>query len=336
MNETVDERPVVSIVTVFYNRARYVAASLQSLLAQSYPHIEIIAVDDGSTDGTLAELDRFSRDPRVKVIGKPNSGFTNSMRDAIAISTGSLIAVHGSGDISHPDRIARQVEALRLRPGVGIVGCHVVNPVIGQNRAKRVGRPNGLDFRAELLRGNMFTHGEVMYRKELYEAAGGYRPFFVLGQDLDLWLRMSRLSGYWIVEDILYTREEIPGGVSTSPEKVIRQQRLTELARQCAEEVDAARPDLIDAYGADAVNRMRKTARLANRLALNGLRTMVNVGDSARGWPLIVASFAERKTLRTVGSFVILSSCKVPILFERVVRPLILAIGRNRTPQTIE
>ncbi len=283
MTATAETRPLVSIVTVFHNRAGHVRASLQSLVMQTYPDIEILAVDDGSTDGTLGELQRFADDPRVIIVAKQNSGFTSTMREAIARARGSLIAVHGSGDISYPERIARQVAVLTQQPDVGVVGCHLLTPVAGQNRSKRIGRPNGLDFRTELLRGNMFTHGEVMYRKGLYEAVGGYRAAFVLGQDLDLWLRMSRMAGYWIVQDILYQRAELPNGVSTSPEKVLRQQRFTELARQCAEAVDAGQADPVERHGADALALMRRSRRLADRLALNGLRVMINGGDAAAG-----------------------------------------------------
>jgi hypothetical protein len=321
-------QPLVSVVTVFCNRADYVKESVGSLLAQTYRNLEIIVVDDGSTDDTLERMHAFADDPRVVIVAKANTGFTNSIGQAIANAKGAIIAIHGSGDISHPERIEKQVQVLIADLKVGIVGCHVLNPVVGQSRFKRIGRPNGLDLRRELLRGNMFTHGEVMYRKAVYDAVGGYRPVFEFGQDVDLWLRMSRVTDYRIVEEVLYTRREIAGGVSSSPRKVLRQQRLTELARQSALEVDAGRPDLVDLHGDEAPNYMRRTSRLAERLSLAGARTMINEANHRDGWALVRAGFNEYPTKQSIAVYLALSTHRVPVIFRSLVEPAFKGLWR--------
>jgi glycosyltransferase involved in cell wall biosynthesis len=118
------EQPLVSIISVYYNRKNFVSASVQSLLNQSCPELEIILVDDGSTDGTLQALQSFSN-PRVRVITGTNQGFVKALKGAIETAHGSLIAIHGSGDVSQPQRVEKQVEFLLGHPEVGVVGCYV-------------------------------------------------------------------------------------------------------------------------------------------------------------------------------------------------------------------
>src|SRR5690625_1367943 len=127
---------LVSIVTVFYNRANYVKASIESLLNQTYENIEIIAIDDGSTDNTLEKLKLFESDSRFKVISHSNIGFVRSIKKAIKYSNGEVIAVHGSGDISLPSRIEKQVDILIKKPHIGVVGCEVklINPLINTSQ----------------------------------------------------------------------------------------------------------------------------------------------------------------------------------------------------------
>ena len=105
-------QPLVSIITVYYNREQYIKESIQSLLEQTYKNTEIIIVDDGSNDETLNILNKFT-DNRIRIISHGNMGFVKSIKKAIDISKGKYIAIHGSVDISHANRIERQVDFLK-------------------------------------------------------------------------------------------------------------------------------------------------------------------------------------------------------------------------------
>ncbi|RYF04511.1 MAG: glycosyltransferase family 2 protein, partial [Oxalobacteraceae bacterium] len=149
-------RPIVSIITVFHNRAEHVEASIASLLAQRGVDYEIVALDDGSTDDTLACLQAISN-PRLTVVAQANTGFTAAINTAIAHSRGRYIAIHGAGDISLPNRIARQAAILEARPEVGVIGCHVSNDAkLGSDRYV-IRPPDGLPFFETLLGRNLFT-----------------------------------------------------------------------------------------------------------------------------------------------------------------------------------
>jgi len=145
------------------------------------------------------------------------------MINAITRATGEYIAVQGSGDISSVDRIAEQAHLLMSRPGVGVVGSYYEN-VVEDRGVARLRTPDADTTTLEsLARGNVFTHGEVMYRRSIYEASGGYRPEFKYCQDYDLWLRMIRHASFATVKKPLYKRFIQFDGVSYAPEKAALQ-----------------------------------------------------------------------------------------------------------------
>src|ERR1700749_4123369 len=119
-------KPLVTIVSVFHNRGAEVERSVNSLLAQTYTPLEIIVVDDGSTDDTALRLRAFA-DPRLSVRIQPNQGFTRAVDAAVRSAKGSFVAIHGAGDISLPQRIEQQARVLAEHPEVGVVGCLIEN-----------------------------------------------------------------------------------------------------------------------------------------------------------------------------------------------------------------
>jgi glycosyltransferase involved in cell wall biosynthesis len=258
---------LVSIITAYYNRENNVTESIQSLLDQTYENLEIIVIDDGSTDNTAKKLHEFN-DPRLKVIVQDNMGLVKSFRKAVSLANGEIIAVHGSGDISHPQRIEKQLKVIQENPEVGVVGCYVYdkNLVNGDYLERKPVIPKG-NLTDGFLEYNYFTHGEVMYTKKVYEEVGGYREFFKFAQDRDLWLRLSLVTKFSVVPEFLYTRFTLPDGVSASIEKRIIQKSLAELSRQCIKYRREGKKDLVDNYGVYAPFFMDKSKLLSRDLA---------------------------------------------------------------------
>ena len=251
-------RPAVSVVTVFYNRAGLVRRSLDSLLSQIGVDHEVLFVDDGSTDDTLDIVATFD-DPRLRVIAKPNTGFTASLREAIAVSLGRFVAIHGAGDLSMPDRLARQCAFLEAHDHVGIVGCGY------EYNGRRVG-PSQVETGGVLERfhvGNPFSHGEVMFRRSVYDAVGGYDARFTYAQDFDLWLRMGRWCDYAVLPQVLYAKVNPKDSVSQAPSKFYVQQKLAQFALDRAERIAAGQVDVLGegALPAFGALRTRKHAR---------------------------------------------------------------------------
>ncbi|MGH1456457.1 MAG: glycosyltransferase family 2 protein [Alphaproteobacteria bacterium] len=229
-------KPAVSIITGYYKREDVVRRTLSSLLDQNFKDIEIIVFDDASPDGTAAEIKAFIeevRDPRiVPIYHTKNIGFVAGLLDALKHAKGQYIAIQGSGDYSYPDRIALQKALLDERPEVGVVGSYYEN-YVADSQIVRLRTPNAdtIDLVA-LLQNNVFTHGEVMFRRDAYEQAGGYREQFTFCQDYDLWLRMISYCKFATVPQVLYRRFIDFEGVSYNPKKFIAQTRYKILAKQ--------------------------------------------------------------------------------------------------------
>ncbi|MEN2749001.1 glycosyltransferase [Sphingomonas sp. T9W2] len=313
--------PRVSVVSAFYNRGSRVRNSVGSVLAQTYPNLEVVIVDDGSTDDTLAQLQAFD-DPRLTVISRGNRGFVASINDAIRASSGAFVAIHGSGDLSFPDRVARQAQVLIDDPAIGVVGCWVEDDETVGDGTLVFRPPAGLPFHEALLTRNLFTHGETMFRRALYDQVGGYREFFRYAQDRDLWLRISRHADYAIVPDILYRRFKPAGGVSADPQKLVLQAYLSDFAVQCARAVDRGEADPLDRHGYLAPFLRQRPEVLGRKLAWFGARLMVK-GDFARGWPVIEQARSEAGSWQVRMIHALAGLHRSPLLWERIGRPIL-------------
>lgn len=257
----------VSFISAYYNRGNRVAESVKSLLEQNYHDYEVIIVNDASKDNTLEELRKFD-DPRLKIIDQQNTGLTTALRNAVDNATGDYIAVHGSGDISLPDRLQKQAAVLDSQAKVGVVSCYIEELERGNDNISK--HQNGQNFYEAIVRGNLFSHGEVMFRRNIYDQVGGYRSFFTYAQDRDLWLRMSQLCDYYIVPEVLYQRFHPENAVSRNPEKQLIQACMASFAVQCAEKQKAEqhpKGDLIDRFGKDSIFLKEPSEELARRLA---------------------------------------------------------------------
>jgi glycosyltransferase involved in cell wall biosynthesis len=244
----------VSICVAYYNRSEYVQECIQSLLDQEYEAFEVIVVNDGSPDPlTKKYLDEFE-DPRLVVIHQENTGFVGAIRAAIDASKGTYIAIQGAGDVSLPSRIKYQAQVLDDKQQVGIVSCLFENVVFGGEndglRKKRGYASNDISA-ADFLNGsNPLGHGEVMFRKSIYDKVGGYRAYFKFSQDLDLWLLMIDHCDVEIIQEYLYERRMfMKDGVSTDGKKQFLQKYLAEFARQCYHDRNKYGMDLVEQYG---------------------------------------------------------------------------------------
>ncbi|MDQ4094726.1 MAG: glycosyltransferase [Actinomycetota bacterium] len=125
--DRLDGDPLVSILMANYNYARYLPQALDSALRQTYPHVEIIVCDDGSTDGSIDVLRRFAaKSDRVEVIEKENGGYVTAINAAYERSRGHIISILDADDVFTDDKVEVAVEALRRDAGLH---CHQLEPV---------------------------------------------------------------------------------------------------------------------------------------------------------------------------------------------------------------
>ncbi len=208
----------VSVVMPVYNAEDTVLRALESLRAQTCQPLEIIVVNDGSTDGTM-ELLHQQKD--ITLLDHSHRGIAAALNDGLAAARGDYIARMDADDLCHPRRIEQQVEELDLYPKIGLVGCCVG---FGGDSEKQAGYATYVDWTNSLTEPDdialnrfiesPFAHPSVMFRRELPEKFGAYRdgPF---PEDYELWLRwMANGVKMAKVENELLTWSDPPDRLS--------------------------------------------------------------------------------------------------------------------------
>ncbi len=190
--------PVVSVVLPVFNAARTLRAAIESILTQTQGDLELIAIDDGSTDGSGALLDAFAAaDARVRLIRRPNTGIVGALNDGLAAARAEFIARMDADDIAAPRRLERQLAHLHANPGCVALGSAVDLLDASGARVENLRRPlNHAANEAALLRGDGGTviHPAACFRRDAIEAAGRYRAFAQYVEDLDLYVRLAPLG----------------------------------------------------------------------------------------------------------------------------------------------
>lgn len=182
--------PYVSVVMPVYNCAYYVSGAVKSILNQSFKDIELIVIDDGSTDTTASEVVKAARgDSRLALISRENKGIVASLNEGIKLARGELIARMDGDDISLPERLITQVRRFDSDPELGVLGGWL--ELFGCRREVWHYRAEHNFIRAMLLfRTNGFGHNSVMMRRSLfthYQYAAGFDDV----EDTELWCRMA-------------------------------------------------------------------------------------------------------------------------------------------------
>lgn len=210
--------PKVSVVMSVYNDAERVEHAVRGILAQTFRDLELIVVDDGSSDGSGAVLDRLAgEDARLRVIHQDNTGLTRALIRGCNEARGEFIARQDSDDWSHPQRIAEQVALLDSDARIGFVSCATEYIGPGDEHLSVMSRPTDPEVATRGLleeRQGPPAHGSVMFRKSLYHAVGGYRAEFHYSQDSDLWLRMGEHQCIGYVADVRYRHRKEPRSIS--------------------------------------------------------------------------------------------------------------------------
>jgi glycosyltransferase involved in cell wall biosynthesis len=208
--------PAISVVMAVYNCEPWIAEAVASVTAQTFADFELIVVDDGSTDQTAATLARC-KDPRLSVVRQPRAGQTPALNRALRMARAPLLARMDGDDVALPERLARQAEFLDAHPEVGLLGTGgheieaagaIVSTVIPPGEDKAI--------RRTLIRRNPFIHSSVMMRRAVLDKVGLYNERFVVAQDYDLWLRMSRVTRMANIPEPLVLRRLAPGQLSSA------------------------------------------------------------------------------------------------------------------------
>lgn len=201
MSAPLPAQPLVSVVIPAYNAERFVLDALRSVIDQHYEPIEILLVDDGSQDQTVALVEQEL--PGVRIIRQQNAGAAAARNTGLREARGDLICLLDADDGWFPGKLAAQVEHLRQHPEVGLVfhdwlvwrpdqHGHYAEP------ERAAAQPPGLDLAcsgwiySRLLLDCIVHTSTVMLRREVVEEIGYFDTELVNGEDYNYWLRVSR------------------------------------------------------------------------------------------------------------------------------------------------
>jgi len=197
-----------------HDGAPWVKDAVASVLAQTLDDLELIVLDDGSTDATPALLSALT-DRRLRVERRPRAGLTRALNTALGLARAPIVARLDADDIALPERLAHQIAFLDAHPEIGVLGS-AAREVDAQGRDVRVVRPPQDDgaLRRALIRRNPMVHSTVAMRRRDVEAVGGYDPRFAVAQDYDLWIRLAAVTRLANLSEPLVVRRLLPGRIS--------------------------------------------------------------------------------------------------------------------------
>lgn len=197
--------PLVSAVIPTYNYARYVAGAVESVLAQSFDDLEIVVVDDGSTDETADTLHPFL--DRIRYIRQEHRGLAAARNTGIRVARGPYVAFLDSDDLWLPEKVSVQSARLDDDPAVGLVYGEAAlfaetSPGTATLHSYWAHHPSG-KILPWLVRQNVVPSPTPMVRRELFDQVGPFDETLSACEDWDMWIRIAQVSEFAYVDRVL-------------------------------------------------------------------------------------------------------------------------------------
>lgn len=196
---------LVSVIMTAYNSERYIGEAIESILSQTYQNWELIIVEDGSTDGTLQIIQKYS-DSRIRLLcNDKNRGTLYSMQKAMSNVRGEYVAILDSDDVSMPRRIEKQVHILQIHPEITLCAAKVNNIINGKIKKIKYPQqlqPEKLRFMALFFNPYM-VHSTIMFRKKEIENKHIRYARFSYCHDYYFVLQAAAVGRLFLVDDVL-------------------------------------------------------------------------------------------------------------------------------------
>jgi glycosyltransferase involved in cell wall biosynthesis len=189
---------LVSVLVPCYNSERYIAEAIESIRNQTYPNLEIVVTNDGSTDGSMRLVTELqARDPRIRVASHHNRGLPAARNTGLSLARGEYVCFLDADDVMLEDKLARQVEFLRLNPGCDLVYS---DWYLADERLNITGLVAGRITEPELMRAyarrNWFAVMAPLLRRELADRVGKFDESLDASEDWDYWIRCAQAGRF--------------------------------------------------------------------------------------------------------------------------------------------
>lgn len=216
--------PRISVVMPVYNAEQYLKEAVDSILDQTYTDFELIAINDGSKDGSAKILDEYAKkDPRVIAVHQENKGLVATLHRAIEMARGEFIARMDGDDVSFPRRFEQQVAVLDANPDVILVagGFEVIDED-SEFLYREVLPAHDRDLKRRMLLRNPLAHGSVTFRKAILKTVGNYTDEFGPTEDFELWSRMSLAGKFVALEQTIFRWRVNSTGITSNNNQLQR------------------------------------------------------------------------------------------------------------------
>lgn len=189
----IEEAPLISIVIPSYNQARFLGATLQSIVDQKYPRVEVIVIDGGSSDETSCVLDEFRSQIKYRV-SEPDRGQSHALNKGFAVATGDIFGWQNADDVYLPGAFAEVVDALARNPGKSVVfgDCFSID-----ERGNFLGREPAFDYSLrQLIHDGFHLNAQATFwRREVHRRFGEFDEQLHRTMDYDMLLRFGIREG---------------------------------------------------------------------------------------------------------------------------------------------
>ena len=277
-------RPRISIVTSSYNQARFIARTIDSVLAQDYPNVEHIVVDGMSTDGTAEILERF---PHLKVIREPDRGQADAINKGFRAATGEILCFLNSDDTLEPGALRSVTDAMDPEAGRHVVmgRCRFIDEA---DRFLGVEHPSAFESHRRVLeiwKGHCLPQPAIFWTRAVWEACGPLDVDEPLMLDYDLFCRFSRRYAFHRIEPVLANyRLHTRSKTSAVTDEQRLEQAIVVSRRYWGSWLGRQYWQILASYAAFRLNRRVRAARL-----MRSGRDLSREGQRLRGVARVVA-----------------------------------------------
>lgn len=232
---------LVSIIIPNYNHAHYIGDAIQSVLQQDYAAVEIIVVDDGSTDASQEVVARFG--DAVRYIYQENRGLSAARNTGLAAAKGAYIGVLDADDMYEPNFLSTLAPILAANPNVAAVTCGYqfvdeLNRSLPQSETRLLSPE---EFYSVLSDGNFLVPEAILVRRACYEAVGPFDEALRACEDWDMWLRIAKTQRVLTTGTLLTRHRVLPNSMSTDPVRM-RTNRFAVLKKHFGPEMPVGMP----------------------------------------------------------------------------------------------
>lgn len=219
-------KPLVTVICLSYNHARFIAEAIDALKAQTYEYLQVIIIDDGSTDGSDQEIEKaISGTDYTFVRHAKNVGYTQSFNEGLALAKGEFIVDYALDDVMLPHFLERSLDRFEGeddKVGVVFSNADYINEKsdsIGNHKeiliAKKMVKfiPEGDLFYA-ILRRYFICTPTMVIRKAVFDRMGGYDENLAY-EDFDFWVRSTRYWHYGYIDEVLFQKRKLTNSMSS-------------------------------------------------------------------------------------------------------------------------